>query len=155
MRVRTLTDADARTIATWRYPGRDATYDVGEVLTADEGHWAVVRDDELVGYCSFGVEARVPGVDEETGTLDVGYGLRPDLVGHGLGSTFVSAILGFGVEEFSPQRLRLLILTWNERSRKVAEQLGFRKEGVVTTDEGDFFVMRRSVREVRTPTSTT
>jgi ribosomal-protein-alanine N-acetyltransferase len=154
MQVRPLTDADARAIATWRYPGRDATYDVGEIVTAEQGHWAVVRGDELVGYCCFGVEARVPGVGEEAGTLDVGYGIRPDLVGHGLGPTFVSAILRFGIEEFSPKRLRLLILAWNERSRKVAERLGFRRESITTSDEGDFLVMRRSAEEAQTPPST-
>src|SRR5438128_2701995 len=62
MQVRMLTEADGRAIASWRYPGRDATYDVGEIVTSDQGHWAVVRHDQLVGYCCFGLEARVPGV---------------------------------------------------------------------------------------------
>src|SRR5438552_2867384 len=43
MQVRMLTEADGRAIASWRYPGRDATYDVGEIVTSDQGHWAVVR----------------------------------------------------------------------------------------------------------------
>ena len=73
--VRRLTEADGRGIATWRYPDRYSTYDVGEVVTAADGYWAVVgEEEELVGYCCFGQEARVPGVDEEHGTLDIGYG---------------------------------------------------------------------------------
>jgi [ribosomal protein S18]-alanine N-acetyltransferase len=135
--------ADAEAIATWRYPGRESTYDVGAIVTAEQGIWAVEDSAELVGYCCFGVEARVPGVDAEEGTLDVGYGMRPDLVGKGSGRAFVGAILAFGVNEFSPQRLRLLILTWNARSRKVAEALGFQQEGIVPSTEGEFRVMIR------------
>ena len=146
MEVRPLTEADARSIATWRYPDRYATYDVGEIVTAEDGFWAVEHDAELIGYCCFGAEARVPGVEEEVGTLDVGYGLRPDLVGQGRGPAFAQAILAFGVDAFAPERLRLLILTWNERSRKVAERLGFAQDGSVESAEGEFLVMRRSGR---------
>ena len=69
--------------------------------------------------------------------------MRPDLVGRGLGRAFVTAILDFAVEEFSPQRLRLLILSWNERSRKVAEALGFDIDGTIRSVEGNFLVMLR------------
>jgi [ribosomal protein S18]-alanine N-acetyltransferase len=141
--IRPLSNADAESIANWRYSGRDSTYDVGEIVTHARGFWAVSQDRELVGYCCFGQEARIPEVDEEGGTLDVGYGLRPDLVGQGLGHAFVTAILDFALNEFSPRRLRLLILSWNERSRKVAEGLGFENEAVVASAEGDFLVMTR------------
>lgn len=144
MEIRPLTDADGRSIATWRYPDRYSTYDVGEVVTAADGFWAVEHDTELIGYCCFGGEARVPGVDEEAGTLDVGYGLRPDMVGQGHGPAFVDAILQFGVDEFAPERLRLLILSWNERSRKVAERLGFTQVGDVESAEGRFLIMRKA-----------
>jgi len=146
MEVRPLTDADAHAVATWRYPDRYATYDVGEVVTAADGFWAVEHDAELIGYCCFGAGARVPGVEEDVGTLDVGYGLRPDLVGQGHGPAFAEAILAFGVDAFAPERLRLLILTWNERSRKLAERLGFAQDGSVESVEGVFLVMRRSAR---------
>lgn len=143
MEVRPLSDAEAEAVARWRYPGRYSTYNAGDSVTSQRGYWAVVHRDDLVGRCCFGPEARVPGVDEEEGTLDVGYGLRPDLVGRGLGPAFVTAILDFAVAEYSPQRLRLLILSWNERSRKVAEGLGFQNDGTVRSAEGDFLVMRR------------
>jgi [ribosomal protein S18]-alanine N-acetyltransferase len=141
MEVRPLTRTDSEAIATWRYPGRDSTYDVGVIVTAEQGFWAVEDSAQLVGYCCFGVEARVPGVDEEDGALDIGYGMRPDLVSKGSGRAFVAAILAFAVKEFSPQRFRVLILSWNERSRKVAEALGFQEEGIVPSTEGEFRVM--------------
>ncbi|HTG47701.1 MAG TPA: GNAT family N-acetyltransferase [Actinomycetota bacterium] len=144
MQVRPLTEADARSIATWRYPGRYATYDVGVVLDPADGFCAVQDEGRLVGYGCFGAEARVPGVGEESGTLDIGYGMRPDLMGRGLGPAFAGAIVAFGVATFGPDRLRLLILEWNERSRKVAERLGFERDGSVLSDEGRFLVMRRA-----------
>jgi ribosomal-protein-alanine N-acetyltransferase len=144
MEVRPLTEAQGRGIATWRYPDRYSTYDIDEVVTAEEGYWAVVdKGETLVGYCCFGQEARVPGVDEEHGTLDIGYGMRPDCIGKGLGRGFVTVIVDFAIEELSPQQLRLLILSWNERSRKVAEALGFQEKGIVWSGERDFLVMIR------------
>jgi [ribosomal protein S18]-alanine N-acetyltransferase len=146
MEVRQLTESDAAAIATWRYPGRFATYDVGENVTPERGFWAVDHDADLVGYCCFGHEARVPGVVEQDGVLDVGYGMRPDLMGQGLGGVFVRAILDFAVERYTPRRLRLLILDWNDRSRKVAEALGFQRYGVQKSAEGDFLIMTRQAR---------
>ena len=144
MEVRPLARADAEAIAGWRYAGADAVYDIDVLVTAEEGYWAVDREGGLIGYCCFGLEARVHGVDEQEGTLDVGYGLRPDLMGRGLGRAFVRAILDFGIDRFEPERLRLLILDWNERSRKVAESLGFTSEPSVRNDIGTFLVMSRS-----------
>ena len=146
MEVRHLTESDAVAIATWHYPGRYATYDVREIVTPERGFWAVDQEADLVGYCCFGHEARVPGVVEEDGVLDVGYGMRPDLIGHGLGRAFVRAILDFAVDMYSPRRLRLLILGWNDRSLKVAEALGFQSEGVQESTEGSFVVMTHRER---------
>ena len=143
MQVRNLTPADAQDIAGWRYAGRESTYDIANLVTPEEGFHAVEHEGRLIGYCCFGPEARVPGVGEQEGTLDVGYGMRPELVGRGLGRTFVATILAFGVETFAPERLRLLILDWNERSRRVAESLGFRRERSATNDNGTFLVMVR------------
>jgi hypothetical protein len=35
----------------------------------------------VAGYACFGVEARVPGLAERPGVLDVGVGMRPELTG--------------------------------------------------------------------------
>jgi RimJ/RimL family protein N-acetyltransferase len=100
-----------------------------------------VEDDggELIGFGCAGAEARVPGVEEEAGTLDVGYGLRPDLVGQGLGREFVGVVLAHAVEGHSPARLRMSIYGWNRRSRRVAEAHGFRVVGRA----GEFEVLVR------------
>jgi RimJ/RimL family protein N-acetyltransferase len=144
VKVRELTDADADQIATWRYPDRYSTYDVNETFTPDRGFWAVEHESELVGYCCFGYEARVPGIEEQEGTLDIGYGMRPDLVGQGLGPQFVTAILDFAADEFSFERQRMVILDWNERSRRLAQKLGFEERGTVPSAEGVFVIVERS-----------
>jgi RimJ/RimL family protein N-acetyltransferase len=118
---------------------------VGEIVTPERGFWSVVDGDELVGYACFGQEARVPGVIEETGVLDVGYGMRPDLVGQGFGRVFVSAILDFAAASFEAASFRLLILDWNGRSRAVARALGFQERATIESTEGVFVVMARPV----------
>lgn len=145
MEVLPLTPAVAEEIASWRYPGRYATYDVNEVRSPESGYWSVHRDGELVGSCCFGEEARVPGAIEEDGTLDVGYGMRPDLMGQGLGRDFIAAILAFALQRFAPTRFRVLILDWNDRSRAAARSAGFVEDGAIESDEGTFVVMTRPV----------
>jgi [ribosomal protein S18]-alanine N-acetyltransferase len=141
MEVRPLTRDDARLIASWRYPGRFATYDVREMVALSPEYAAVESDGELIGYCCFGAPARVAGVEPEAGILDVGYGLKPELLGGGRGREFVGAILAFARSEFPGSRPRLLILDWNERSRRLATVLGFTTERVVRNREGAFLVM--------------
>ena len=145
VRVTPLLPEHAQSIAAWRYPASLATYDVGEVVTPERGFWSVVDGDELVGYACFGQEARVPGVVEEAGVLDVGYGMRPDLVGQGLGRAFVSAILDFAAASHEAASFRLLILDWNGRSQAVARALGFREQATVESVEGIFVVMTACV----------
>jgi ribosomal-protein-alanine N-acetyltransferase len=144
MEIRAVTETDAKAIAKWRYPGRYSTYDVGEVITSERGFWAVEHEADLIGYCCFGHEARVPGVVEEEGVLDIGYGMRPDLTGQGLGREFVGAILDFAIRRYAPRQLRLLILDWNDRSRRVAEGLSFQSESVLRRPDGAFLVMTRA-----------
>jgi RimJ/RimL family protein N-acetyltransferase len=141
--VRALTAADAPTIARWRYPAPYATYDVDDDKVLARDHWAVTQDGALVGYCCFGAPARVPGAVAMPETLDVGYGLAPELMRRGLGVRFVRAVLAFATTELGGRRFRLYILEWNGRSRAVAERLGFELDGVLENDDGRFVVMTR------------
>jgi [ribosomal protein S18]-alanine N-acetyltransferase len=129
VRARELTAEEAERPLGWRYPGRYATYDALGPLGAGRGFFAVEDDGDLVGYGCVGLEARVPGVEEETGTIDVGYGMRPDLIGQGRGRDFVGAVLDHVTERHPDATLRMSILEWNERSRRVAEAHGFRVVG--------------------------
>lgn len=126
MRARELTAEEAETPLGWHYPDPFSTYDVEGTLRRGLGYFAVEENGDLVGYGVVGAEARVPGVEEEAGTIDVGYGMRPDLIGQGRGRAFVGAVLAHAVAGEPSARLRLSILAWNVRSRRVAEAHGFR-----------------------------
>jgi [ribosomal protein S18]-alanine N-acetyltransferase len=149
--VRTLTRQQRATIAGWRYPGRYRTYDFDEPSLLLRDHWAVCDDDALVGYCCFGSPARVDGAEARADTLDVGYGLAPELIGEGRGRHFVTAVLEFALERNDVDRLRLFILEWNARSRALAAHLGFVCESTLETRDGIFVVMVRSAGPASLP----
>lgn len=143
--VRALRPDEGEAIAGWRYPGRYATYDVdgGVPDPADDYHAVVDEQDRLVGYCCYGAEARVPGVDAVPGVVDVGYGMDPDLVGQGRGREFLAAILAFAGQHLAPTRFRALVLVWNGRSQATCRAAGFVATGEVTTAAGRFVVLER------------
>ena len=87
--LRPLTAEQGEEMAQWRYPGPWAIYDVTGPLDPAEGFWSVLDGSgDVVGYACFGFEARVPGLEERPGVLDVGVGMRPDLTGQGRGREF-------------------------------------------------------------------
>ena len=140
MHARDLTVEEAEKPLGWRYPEPYTTYDADGPLGRDLGYFAIeAGDGGLVGFGCTGAEARIPGVEEEAGTTDVGYGMRPDLVGRGLGREFVGAVLEHVVAEHPCDRLRMSIYRWNGRSRRVAEAHGFRVVG----EAGEFDVLVR------------
>jgi [ribosomal protein S18]-alanine N-acetyltransferase len=140
VRARELTLEEAERPLGWRYAGPYATYDAEGALGRERGFFAVEGEEgDLVGFGCVGAEARVPGVEAEDGTVDVGYGMRPDLVGQGLGREFVGTILARVADRHPAARLRMSILRWNARSRRVAEAHGFRVVG----EAGEFDVLVR------------
>ncbi|HEX3588060.1 MAG TPA: GNAT family N-acetyltransferase [Pseudonocardiaceae bacterium] len=125
MIVRELTRSDLVEIAEWRYDGPWQVYDSAGLLDPADGYWAVVDEERLVGYCCVGVEARVPGLGESPGVVDIGVGMDPALVGRGLGERFGSAV----VARFGPGPLRAVVQEWNERSLRLTRWLGFVETG--------------------------
>ncbi len=146
MRVRDLTPADLDDIAGWRYDDRWAVYDSDGPLDPELGYWAVVEgsseNERLVGFGCLGEDARVPGLPEADGVLDVGVGMRPDLVGQGRGPEFATTVLDFARDR-GATRLRAVVQEWNIRSLRLVERLGFVRVG--THDVGDvtFVVVER------------
>ena len=146
MRVRDLTPADLYDIAGWRYDARWAVYDSDGPLDPELGYWAVVEgsreNERLVGFGCLGEDARVPGLPEADGVLDVGVGMRPDLVGQGRGPEFAATVLDFAHAR-GATRLRAVVQDWNIRSLRLVERLGFVRVG--THDVGDvtFVVVER------------
>ena len=144
---RELTRADAEAIAGWRYAEQYSLYDGAdpdELLRSDYEYYAATAEEgELVGFCCFGADARVAGLEGEPGTLDVGGGLRPDLTGIGLGGPFLREVCAFGGRLHEPLRFRVVIAEFNERAQMVASALGFERSDSLTVDGRPFVVMSR------------
>ena len=130
-----MDEASARQTLTWRYeppydfynPNPDDADEVMQYLLDPRNAYYAITDDggELVGYCCFGLDARVPGGDYSADALDVGLRMRPDLTGQGRGLGFVTAILDFARQTFNPQAFRVTVATFNTRALRVYEKAGF------------------------------
>ncbi len=146
MRVRDLTPADLDDIAGWRYDDRWAVYDSDGPLDPELGYWAVVEgsreNERLVGFGCLGEDARVPGLPEADGVLDVGVGMRPDLVGQGRGPEFAATVIDFAHAR-GATRLRAVVQDWNIRSLRLVERLGFVRVGTHDVGEVTFVVAER------------
>jgi len=113
-----LSEEGHAALRSWRYPPPYHFYDgdVDPPLNPERFFGAFDEDGELVGFYYF---------EEKPPELDYGLGLRPDLVGQGLGLEFFRAGLDFAHERYRPRRVYLHVAEFNERARKVYERAGF------------------------------
>ncbi|VAW31093.1 hypothetical protein MNBD_CHLOROFLEXI01-4774 [hydrothermal vent metagenome] len=136
-----LTAEHVAQILAWRYPPPYDIYNMGKE-TADpielieaidyflqpRFHFQAVLGqpaDELVAFCSFGLDGQVGGGDYSSEAIDIGMGVRPDLTGCGLGGMFVGAVIDFACKTFASPRLRVTIAAFNHRAQKVWRRHGF------------------------------
>jgi ribosomal-protein-alanine N-acetyltransferase len=97
---------------------------------------------ELIGFCSFGADARVPGGDYREDMLDIGLGIRPDLTGRGAGAEVIGGVLRFAAEQFHPARFRVTIALFNGRALRAWKKAGFAEiKEFVRKRDGRKFVM--------------
>jgi len=133
LELRPATDEDVRGFAAWRHDPPYDIYDIG--MESDEAvayfldpdvhcHTLVHRDD-VVGYCTFGHDARVPGGDYDEDGLDIGLGIEPTLTGSGNGEHYVAAVVAHARASFDHRRLRVTIASGNERALRVWSGAGF------------------------------
>jgi [ribosomal protein S18]-alanine N-acetyltransferase len=125
-----LSIEDGENLAMWQTPGPWTVADSLEPPAADEGYWAI-RDSsgQLVGYCCFGGAARVPGIEADAAMLDVVFGLRPNLVGHGLSNELARVVAAHAGKVAAGRRLRTILPQWNDAGRRAAEHAGFKVTG--------------------------
>lgn len=150
MQIGRLTREHALDVCTWRYPAPYDCYDMTEadpdwLLDKESGFHALLSGDELLGFRSFGPDGRVPGWPYDDQALDTGGGLRPRLVGRGLGTGAISAGLAFGRAQFAPQGFRVTVASFNARALRTVEGLGFQRIGRfdAATDGRSFEVLVR------------
>ncbi len=139
--VRRATAEDICEFITWRYEPPFDTYDVTdtaeeavEYFSSSEANChALVDGGTLVGYATFGHDARVPGGDYDEEALDIGMGIRPDLIGKGRGADFIEAAVSHARSELGTDRLRVTISEANERALRAAQRAGFAEVGRFTS----------------------
>jgi len=140
-----MTAQYAADILSWRYPAPYDYYDVTDgdldyYLDPANGFFAVLSGGEFIGFRSFGPDGQVPGGTYDGSALDTGGGLRPELIGRGLGRPVVAAGLEFGRERFAPDAFRVTVASFNTRALRVVTSLGFRPvESFAATMDGRRF----------------
>jgi [ribosomal protein S18]-alanine N-acetyltransferase len=85
------------------------------------------QTEKLIGYCSYGRDARIPGGDYSEDALDIGLMIKPELTGQGLGTDIASKVVQNGVNVYSPGKLRVTIAAFNKRAIRVWEKNGFQQ----------------------------
>ncbi len=131
--LRPATEQDVREFASWHYDPPYSVYDID--LTLDEAvayflepaircH-TLFDEDVMVGYCTFGHDAQVPGGDYDADGTDIGLGVKPEQTGSGLGHRFVAAVVAYALGTLDPPLLRVTIATGNTRALRVWTGAGF------------------------------
>ena len=106
----------------WRYEPPYDFYDLA-ADPPDESKTHLVRGDDGRVEAFWGFE------QPEAGVVEIGIGLRPDLIGRGLGEGFLRAQLDYAREQFAPHTFRLYVTEWNARAIALYERVGFREVG--------------------------
>jgi len=101
------------------------------------------QNGELIGYCSYGKDAQVPGGDYSKEALDIGLMIKPELTGHGMGVAFVGEVIRNGIEKYAPEKMRVTIAAFNKRAMRVWEKNGFQQtQSFIREGDGmEFIVM--------------
>lgn len=138
-----MSEAHAREIARWQYPGAYAIYsfqpDEETLAELLDGSYYACLDGAgtLMGYFCFGQSARIPLSQEQQALyqqdcLDFGLGMEPRRCGKGEGTAFMQAGLAFAAETFPPKQLRLVVASFNQRAIHLYQKLGFVRQAQVT-----------------------
>jgi len=134
VQIRPFGESEAGDVASWSYEPPFDVYNgdpsrFEDYLAIDDagyGFYAIADSDaEVIGYCCFGGEARVPGQSSIDGVVDIGGGIRPDLVSNGIATSVFPAIIDFAASTFHPTAYRTAIASFNQRSTRLCLAAGF------------------------------
>ena len=135
MSIRRFREGEAVDVAAWVYQPPYEIYDGAPQLResylsvdpAGFGYYAVIGADNagVIAFCCFGPEARVQGQEPIEGTIDIGGGVRPDLLSGGIATEFLPLVMDFARDRFAPERFRTAVASFNERSTRLCLSAGF------------------------------
>jgi len=134
--IKNMTETYANEIINWTYPKPYDVYGMREAYDELMEQYQVVYEDELVGFFCTGMDAQVPPYEYNDDFLDLGIGLKPELCGKGYGEIFMREIM-----KYIDKPLRLTVLAWNERARKLYLKLGFKDIDQFYRGERRFVIM--------------
>lgn len=154
--IKPLEANNGREILNWRYPYSYNIYNfqgdiengLENLLAPDHAFFAILNlQGVLEGYCSFGADGQVPGGNYSAVALDIGMGIRPDLIGKGNGKFYAQAVVEYGIEHFRPELLRVTIADFNQQAQRVWRKLGFEaaKAFYKTGTENKFVILCRRI----------
>ncbi|PSR17741.1 hypothetical protein C8255_11050 [filamentous cyanobacterium CCP3] len=84
--------------------------------------WAILnRQGELEGFCSFGADGQASGGDYSAKALDIGIGIRSDLVGRGRGKQYAQAVAEQAMKKHRAQQLRVMIAAFTSGHKKCGQ----------------------------------
>jgi RimJ/RimL family protein N-acetyltransferase len=96
----------------------------GEVQGIGQEQFAITENGRLVG--SIGL-----GINEFSRNGHIGYWCAPDARGRGLTTRALRLLVRYGLEELRLERLELITDPDNHASQRVAEKVGFTREGIL------------------------
>jgi ribosomal-protein-serine acetyltransferase len=111
---------------------------------------AIEYDRELAGIAGF------RSLDPANRAGEIGYWLREDRGGRGIMTASCRALVRHGFESLGLNRISLAAAVENRRSRRVAERIGFRLDGVLRdaewlydhfVDHAVYSLLRRDLRD--------
>jgi ribosomal-protein-serine acetyltransferase len=88
-------------------------------------NFTIVENDDVIG--SVGLDNH----DAAVNACNLGYWLRTDRAGRGLMTEAAARVVTFGLDDIGLHRIELRAARANEASARVAEKLGFRREGLL------------------------
>ena len=124
-------DLSALTVADG-WPHEDTRDGLGGVALGAEA-WFVTRGGAVIGDCG------THGPVDETGSVEIGYGLAAPSRGQGYGSEAVAAVTEWLLSQPGVRQVRAHTLTSNAPSRRVLEKADFTYVGL---DEGEALYQR-------------
>jgi RimJ/RimL family protein N-acetyltransferase len=154
MQKKAITD-----IIHWKYDEPYSFYDVCKdnsecmptMIEFMSGYYYSVHDEggQLVGYACFGEpatisEAHLYDMYNDKDVIDIGFALKPELTGGGLGIHFVKAVIDYFKNRYSFHSFRLTVASFNTRAIRVYERLDFIDIGrfVREKDGVEYIVMK-------------
>lgn len=89
--------------------------------------WGIAKkgEDDLIGTCGYYLWNR------EARKAAIGYDLEPEYWGQGIMTEALAEMIRFGFKEMDLNRIQVSIEPSNERSLRLVQRLGFKREGVL------------------------